>query len=145
MTDELPITDITHVIQLAVAPVFLLTAIGTLIATLNVRLGRVVDRSRSLEGQLERTPPHAERLRAELKVLGVRIRLAQAAIALAVLAALFMCLLVTSAFVGAFVSVDLSAPIGSLFIIAMLCLIGALLVFLREIFLAVRFAERRIH
>ena len=35
---ESHITDITRVIQLAVAPVFLLTAIGTLIAVLNVVL-----------------------------------------------------------------------------------------------------------
>ncbi len=144
MTEEIPISDIANVIRLAVAPVFLLTANGTLIATLNTRLGRVVDRSRSLEAQLERNPDHIERLRAELKVLSVRIRLAQAAIALAVLATLFVCLLISCAFIGAFVSTDLTTMIGVMFVIAMLCLIGALLVFLREIFLAVKFAERRI-
>ena len=47
---ETHITDITHVIQLAVAPVFLLTAIGTLITALNNRLGRVIDRRRVLQG-----------------------------------------------------------------------------------------------
>jgi hypothetical protein len=144
MTDELPISDIASVIRLAVAPVFLLTANGTLIATLNTRLGRVVDRSRSLEAQIEGRPDHVERLRAELKVLAIRIRLAQAAIALAVLATLFVCLLISCAFIGAFVSTDLTTAIGVMFVIAMLCLIGSLLVFLREIFLAVKFAERRI-
>src|SRR5450432_2374385 len=49
---ESHITDITRVIQLAVAPVFLLTAIGTLIAVLNVRLGRNVDRRRLIEEEL---------------------------------------------------------------------------------------------
>ena len=49
---ETHITDITHVIQLAVAPVFLLTAIGTLITALNNRLGRVIDRRRVLQGAL---------------------------------------------------------------------------------------------
>ena len=41
-----PITDITHVIQLAVAPVFLLTAVGTIITALTNRLGRAIDRRR---------------------------------------------------------------------------------------------------
>jgi len=40
------ITDIAHVIQLSVAPVFLLTAISTLIGAMNTRLGRIIDRRR---------------------------------------------------------------------------------------------------
>ncbi|MDQ6923127.1 MAG: DUF2721 domain-containing protein [Pseudomonadota bacterium] len=47
---ESHITDITHVIQLAIAPVFLLTAIGTLIAVVNVRPGRNIERRR-LDGR----------------------------------------------------------------------------------------------
>lgn len=39
---ETHISDITRVIQLAVAPVFLLTAIGTFITALNNRLARAV-------------------------------------------------------------------------------------------------------
>ena len=49
---ETHISDITQVIQLAVAPVFLLTAIGTLITALNNRLGRVIDRRRVLQERL---------------------------------------------------------------------------------------------
>ena len=41
-------------VQLAVAPVFLLTAIGTVIAALNIRLGRAVDRRRHLEAAEEK-------------------------------------------------------------------------------------------
>ena len=43
---ETHITDIAHVIQLSVAPVFLLTAISTLIGAMNTRLGRIIDRRR---------------------------------------------------------------------------------------------------
>ena len=49
MTLATHIPEITTVIELAIAPVFLLTAIGTVIAALNFRLGRAVDRRRSLE------------------------------------------------------------------------------------------------
>ena len=61
---ESHITDITRVIQLAVAPVFLLTAIGTLIAVLNVRLGRNVDRRRGIEEELRGTAEKTDEQRA---------------------------------------------------------------------------------
>jgi hypothetical protein len=54
-----------------------------------------------------------------------------------VFSALFVGLLIASALIGAFLSVELSALIGILFIAAMLAFIGGLVVFLREIFLAV--------
>ena len=55
----------------------------------------------------------------------------------AVLAGLFICLLVAGAFLGAFVAVNLARLVGGLFVLSMLALIGCLLMFLREIFLAV--------
>ena len=132
------IPEIAGVIQLAVAPVFLLTAIGTVIAALNIRLGRAVDRRRELEAKVAALP--AEELRSALGELGVvarRIHCSYLAILAAVISALFVCLLIAGAFLGAFVQVDLSYPIGAMFIFAMLALIACLLLFLREIFLAV--------
>jgi hypothetical protein len=139
------VSDITHVIQLAVAPVFLLTAVGTLLAVLTNRLARVVDRSRVLEEQIG--PLEGELLqlaRQELQVLARRIRLIYAAIALAVVCAIFVCLLIAAAFLGAFVAADLSRVLGALFVMAMLALVAALTIFLREIFLAVTSASRAI-
>lgn len=132
------LSDIAHVIQLAVAPVFLLTAIGTVIAALNMRLGRAVDRRRELEGRVPSLP--AEELPAaheELAVIARRIRFVYLAILSAVISGLFVCLLIAGAFLGAFVRVDLFYTIGAMFVFAMLALIACLLLFLREIFLAV--------
>ena len=144
-TLETHITDITHVIQLAVAPVFLLTAVGTMLAVLTNRLSRVVDRSRVVEDQLTALDGESLALtHQELQVLARRIRLIYAAIALAVVCAIFVCLLIAAAFLGAFVSVDLSRLLGALFVLAMLALVAALTVFLREIFLAVTSASRAI-
>ena len=50
------IYDISHVIQLSVAPVFLLTAIGTILGVLSSRLARIVDRARALNERLEDSP-----------------------------------------------------------------------------------------
>ena len=70
-------------------------------------------------------------------MIGQRIRFVYYAILCAVLAGLFVCLLIASAFLGAFVALNLARLVGGLFVLAMLALIGCLLLFLREIFLAV--------
>jgi hypothetical protein len=40
---------VAHAIQLAVAPVFLLSGIGAILAVMTNRLGRIIDRARVLE------------------------------------------------------------------------------------------------
>jgi hypothetical protein len=138
------VTDVTRLIQLAVAPVFLLTAVGTIIGVLSTRLGRAVDRSRTLEERLRQLQPEAQKtVRAELGLLDRRVRLVYGAIVLAVLCALFVGLLIAVAFVDAFIAIDLSKFIGLLFIAAMLAFILSLMVFLREIFLAVTSVRNR--
>jgi hypothetical protein len=132
------VPEIAGVIQLAVAPVFMLTAVGAILAALGNRLGRAVDRRRALEERLPRMA-EAERpsAQAELATIARRIRFVYLSILFAVVSGLFICLLIVGAFLGAFVRADLSYTIGAMFIFAMLALIACLLLFLREIFLAV--------
>jgi hypothetical protein len=142
LPSEPQIAGITQVIQLAIAPVFLLTGIGTLIMVLTNRLGRVVDRSRVLEERLPSLQAaEAGAARTELHLLARRIRLVYLAISLAVLSALFVCLLIAGAFAGAFVATDLTRLVAVLFVLGILALIGSLVVLLREIFLAVTSAR----
>jgi hypothetical protein len=133
-----PLGDVAHVIQLAIAPVFLLTAVGTLLNVLASRLGRAVDRRTVL---LAREPDLAgatlESAHAELNYLERRVRLIYTAIALAVLCALLICLLIAGAFLDALVRLDLANIVAVFFVLAMLALIGSLALFLREIFLGV--------
>ncbi len=129
--------DMTRAIQLAVAPVFLLTAIGAIINALMGRLGRAVDRRRKLEELL----PAFEgstlvSMEGELAVLARRIKLVFWAMAFAVLSALLVCLLIGTAFIGALVAVDLSKPVAGMFVLAIAALTVCLLAFLREVFLA---------
>ncbi|HET9764732.1 MAG TPA: DUF2721 domain-containing protein [Casimicrobiaceae bacterium] len=137
---ETHISDITHAIQLAVAPVFLLTAIGTLITALNNRLGRAVDRRRIVTDRLQHaTQDEAAAARSELATLARRSRLIYFSILAAVTAGLLVCLVVACAFVGALLAIELSEGVAVLFILAMVALIVSLALFLREIFLAVSF------
>ena len=138
---ETHITDIAHVIQLSVAPVFLLTAISTLIAGMNTRLGRIIDRRRVVTDALETkaaTPSDTE----ELVLLARRRHLIYLAILFAVIAALLVCFVVAGAFLGALISADLSRLVAGLFILAMGSMIAALSLFLREIYLAVSTGSR---
>jgi len=142
---ETHITDITRVIQLAVAPVFLLTAIGTLITALNNRLGRAVDRRRVVQERLQQAGyESAAEARTELVRLEQRSRIIYFSILAAVTAALLVCLVVASAFVGALLSIELSKLVAVLFILAMVALIVSLALFLREIFIAVNFGGLRL-
>ena len=130
--------DIAHVIQLAIAPVFLLTAIGTLLNVLVNRLGRSVDRRRSLVSALPRLEAAlAATAQGELDYVRRRVRLIYTAILLAVVSALLICLLIAIAFVDALITTDLSRLVAILFVLAMLALIGSLALFLREIYLGV--------
>ena len=132
------IPEIAGVIQLAVAPVFMLTAVGTIMAALNIRLGRAVDRRRVLEEKLQRmAAEEAQAARRELDTIARRIHFVYLAIVFAVVSGLFVCLLIAGAFLGSFVRADLSNTIAAMFVAAMLALIACLLLFLREIFLAV--------
>jgi hypothetical protein len=117
------LTDIAEAIRLAVTPIFI------------VRLGRIVDRARVLEGQRQSADARPA-LATELRVLSRRARLIYQAIALSIACALSLCLTVTTLFVGSLLRLQLSTVIILLFVTAMLSLIGALLTFFREIILA---------
>src|SRR5574337_1621659 len=103
------LTDVSRVIQLAIAPVFLLTAIATLINAMNTRLGRIVDRRRVVNQRLEAQSagPQATALEGEIRRLARRIKTIYHAIFCAVLSALLVCMVVAAAFIGALMQIDL--------------------------------------
>ena len=133
------IYDISHVIQLSVAPVFLLTAIGTILGVMSGRLARIVDRARALHERLEtaaedRTPP----IHAEMHTLARRRHLVNLAITAGTTAALLVCVSIATVFLGAVMKANVAIGVASLFILAMGAFVAALVSFLREILLAVR-------
>jgi len=133
-----PMGDVSHVIQLAIAPVFLLTAGGTLLNVLIHRLGRAVDRRRVLVAALpSQEAMVAAQVHRELDFVERRVQLIYLAIFLAVATALVICLLIALAFLDALIAADLAQLIAVLFMIAMLALIGSLGLFMREVYLGV--------
>jgi len=129
--------DISHVIQLAIAPVFLLSSLGTILGVLTTRLGRIVDRTRVLMERREKgSPERRPRLEEELEMLMRRRRLVNLAIGAGTVAALLVCLLIAVAFLGSLVEVPTGAALAALFVLAMVAYIGALVLFFREVLMS---------
>src|SRR5262245_52918926 len=126
MSPENSISAIAHVIQLAVAPVFLITGVCTLLQVLVNRLGRLVDRARLIEAKLE-FPDEVKRVRLEEELM----RLLNLAITCSAVSALLTCITISTLFTGTFVPAHLSKVITVLFVAAMLSLFLAFLAFLR--------------
>jgi hypothetical protein len=135
---ETGITAVAHAIQLSVAPVFLLSGIGAMLAVMTSRLARVIDRARVLEAKLPGAAPDGERaLHAELGTLSRRAKLINGSITLCTVTALLVCAVIAVGFVGVvFLRTDYSAPLALLFIGAMVTFFAGLVLFLREIFIA---------
>ena len=130
--------DIAHLIQIALTPIFLISAIGVTLNVLTSRLARIVDRARAMEDVLLRSEPrHDGRdLHGTLSVLERRARYINAAITLITLSALFIALVVVMLFVNAFLRWGLSVFIACMFILSMLSLAAALSAFLIEVRIA---------
>jgi hypothetical protein len=127
------ILNVAHVIQQAVAPVFLLTGVGAILNVLSSRLSRVVDRFRVLD---KIDDSERGKYATEIAMLFRRSRWINWAISLCTLCALFVCIVIASLFIGSELGKDTSNMIAGLFVVAMLSLTAALLCFLREIALA---------
>lgn len=128
------VSSISGVIQLAVAPVFLLAGISGALMVMSNRLGRIVDRGRLLK---DRTATASDEelvvIRDELNRLDIRASWTNWAITLATSCALLVCLVIVFLFLGAVFDIKLNNFIAFLFVVAMLCLSLAFILFLREI------------
>lgn len=139
MVADIAVVAITHAIQQAVAPVFLLAGVGAILNVLANRLSRIVDRSRALHGRLETASDERRQgIDRELAVLVRRGRVVHWAIAFATTSALLVCLVIATLFVSAVAEWNSGLMVVALFVLAMLFLISALIGFLREIQLATR-------
>ena len=139
--------EIGHIIQLAIAPVFLLTGVGTNMLVLTNRLARIIDRSRTLEERLEEPEGHAPdketAARNELQVLFRRARKINRAIFLSTTCALLICMVVAMLFVTDALNLKLASVIAGMFVLAMISLTGSFIYLLREILLATDFMNQQ--
>lgn len=134
---DVDVTAAAHAIQLAVAPVFLLSGVGALLGVGINRLARVVDRARVVEGLCSSGDERGQAdARREIDLLARRARFASRAIYAYTTAALLVCLVIATLFLDSLLGTPLRALIEAFFVAAMAALIVGLLSFLREVHLA---------
>ncbi|MGZ3184566.1 MAG: DUF2721 domain-containing protein [Telluria sp.] len=140
---NLQLSDIGHVIQLAIAPVFLLTGVFTKLTVLTNRLARIIDRSRVLEDRLATADDEA--CFDELDVLYTRSHLINSAITLSTSCGLLICLVIAMLFASDTTNLPLDKYIAGCFVLGTIALIGSFVYFLREILIASRFMRAHRH
>lgn len=126
--------DIVTMLQTAMAPAFLLVALGAILTLFAARLARIIDRSRVLQelfGETEGTEHQI--IVSELHDLQLRIKIVNNAIFLGVIGAILVCVLIGLLFTQGFVGMDLSGVIALAFVLAVSLLSVALIQFLREV------------
>lgn len=137
---------ITHGIQLAVAPVFLLTAVTGMIGAVAGRLGRIIDRARLVEDRalVATDPEWLARAGLELQQLRRRGRLANGCIALLTTCAFLIGLTIILLFLGEAGGIAVSGWAVTGFLASVVCFLAALLCFLGETYLATRLLDFRV-
>lgn len=133
------LTHLAQIIQLAVAPVFLLAGIGAFLNVCAGRLARIVDRARTLEPRIlaSRGAEH-DRLVVEVRLLDLRIRVVNYAIFTTVLAALLISAVVVLLFVAFLTGYKIGTAVALLFIASMICTALGFAIFLHETRLGTR-------
>lgn len=133
-------TAVTHGIQLAVAPVFLLTAVSGMIGAIAGRLARIIDRARLVEDRARESTDQEflQRALAELAELRLRGRLANGGIALLTLCSFLIGLTIIVLFVGETTDFQISRWAIGGFLAGVVCFLMALLCFLIETVIATR-------
>jgi hypothetical protein len=131
------IGNIAHAIQLAIAPVFLLTGLAGFLGVVATRLARVIDRARSIEVTWPSLDVEARSVaRLEMRNLERRRHVCSWSINYCTLAALLVCLVIVTLFVEELFTTHLRWLAGCLFVTAMILVIYGLTWFLREVYLA---------
>lgn len=130
----MPISDIIPVLQLAIAPVILISGVGLVLLSMTNRYGRVIDRSRILSDKFEHADDtKLDRIRRQLEILTRRARLLRAAIMLTTLSILLVAVLIIILFGMALSGTNGTLLIIIVFCLCMLSLIGGLVTFLIDI------------
>ena len=129
----LTVSELVPILQTAISPVILISGIGMLLLTMTNRLGRLIDRSRLLAGELKRQPIDSAPIQAQLAILQVRAKLVKRAITLSGVGVLLASILIITLFFTALFRLEDAWLISILFIGCMLSLIGSTIDFIRDV------------
>jgi hypothetical protein len=131
---QVTLAQLIPVLQTAIGPLVMISAVGLLVLTMTNRIGRAIDRARILAAQLPNADPAGRSaIQGQLRILWNRAHWLRAAITLAALNALSAAVLVILLFFTALWQLETAWLISGLFVFGMACQIGSLIAFLNDI------------
>lgn len=139
------VTSVAHLIQLSVAPVFLLAAVGALLNVFTGRLSRIIDKVERLdqyENATQDKQPFKD-MKQRREFLTMRMKNTNLAILFCTTTGLLISLVIVTMFLSAILKFESAIFISILFILAMVCLSIALMLFLKEIFFTTTFIKSK--
>lgn len=132
------VSQLLPILQSSIGPVILISGVGLLLLTLTNRFGRMLDRTRQLNQELMAgaAGEKAETIRAQIGILMRRASILRLSITLGAVTVLLAAVLMLLLFLSAWLHLELSGLIAIVFCVALLCLIGSMLAFIRDMNLA---------
>jgi hypothetical protein len=143
------VNTVSHLIQLSVAPVFLLAGVAGLLNVFTGRLARIIDKVEKIDAGIENKKTQEAKKLAEEKSkerrlsLTIRMQNINRSISLCTMTGLLIALVIVTMFLSSILQFDGSAIIATLFIFAMLSLILSLILFQKEIFFTTSFLKKK--
>ncbi|GAB4581331.1 MAG: DUF2721 domain-containing protein [Anaerolineales bacterium] len=129
----MPLNELIPILQTAIGPVILISGVGLLILSMTNRLGRAIDRARSLAGKYPQTPAEIQPAMLEqLRTLWRRAKMLRLAIGLASLSVLLAGVLIISLFLTALFQLETAWFISGIFVACLVSLIGSLVAFMYD-------------
>jgi len=146
LADSNSVNTVSHLIQLAVAPVFVLAGVAGVLNVFVGRLSRIIDKDEiqtdKLQEQIEGV--YKEEIRRKKIYLDKRVGNMNYAILFCTMTGFLVSLVIMIMFLSAFFAFNGAFAIATLFIMAMTSFVTALSLFLREIFMASLYFKGRI-
>jgi hypothetical protein len=132
------ISQLLPILQFSIGPVILISGVGLLLLTLTNRFGRMVDRTRQLNQELGagQAADKEKLLRTQIGILMRRAGILRLSITFGAVTVLLAAVLMLLLFLGAWLQLELAGLIAGVFCLALLCLIGSMLAFIRDMNLA---------
>lgn len=144
------VSTISHLIEISVAPVFLLASVGALLGVFTNRLSRIIEKFESIDALLVSLGEHSHemnkvaKLMQQRQLLEKRVANMNVSIFLCTTTGILVAFSIVTIFMSTFFIFDGALLIAVLFVAGMVALVSALLLFVREIILATQFVKRDI-
>jgi magnesium-transporting ATPase (P-type) len=143
------VNSIAHLIELSVAPVFLIAGVAGLLNVFIGRIARIIDRLEKVDSYINNQKTQEDVKKAEEKLfqrrefLTKRMQNINLAIFFCTATGLLIAMVIVTMFLSSLFAFEDSIFIASLFIVAMLSLIISLFLFLREIYFTTSFIKSK--